>query len=113
MRIATLLQFFTPADLTTAEYIEKRGGRLLDKRKSESIGEISQDQASKGFTGLTESYTDERVPLLPIEEMTSLSDSRQIVFFAGVHGPSPSHRRCYWNIPRLAGLYDPDPFHVN
>jgi type IV secretion system protein VirD4 len=108
---AGLLQFFTPADMTTAEYLQRRGGRKLDKRKSESIAEISAEQARGGFTGLTESYTDERVPLLPIEEMMNLSESKQIVFFAGVHGASPTQRAPYWTIPRLAGLYDPDPFH--
>jgi hypothetical protein len=52
------------------------------------------------------------VPLLPMEETMSLFEHMQIVFFAGVHGPSPCQRQRYWRIPRLAGLYDADPFHA-
>lgn len=110
---AGLLQFFTPADMTTAEYLERRGGRHIDTRRSETVGEISQEQANKGFTGVTQSYADERVPLLPIEVTMGLFEHMQIVFFAGVHGASPAQRERYWRIPRLAGLYDPDPFHAD
>jgi len=110
---AGLMQFFTPADLTTAKYLEERGGRKLDTRKSQTHSEISADQAAKGFTGVSESYAEEHVPLLPREETMSLGGDMQIVFFAGFHGAQPCQRERYWRIPRLAGLYDPDPFHTS
>ena len=59
----------------------------------------------------SKSHSDNRVPLLPVEQMMSLSPEESVVFFAGKHDPLVTERRPYWEIPRLAGRFDPDPYH--
>jgi type IV secretion system protein VirD4 len=44
--------------------------------------------------------------------MMSLPQDRSIVFFAGKHDPLLVGRTPYWQIPRLARMFDPDPFHT-
>jgi type IV secretion system protein VirD4 len=55
--------------------------------------------------------SESRVPLLPLEQMMSLPADRSAVFFAGTHDPLIAGRAPYWRIPRLAGMFDPDPYH--
>jgi type IV secretion system protein VirD4 len=103
---AGLLQFFTPADMTTAEYLQRRGGMTTGETKSRSLSQ------SVGSKQVGQQISETRVPLLPTEEMMSLPAHAQIVFFAGTHGPAFVNRLPYFEIARLRGLYDPDPFHV-
>ena len=53
------------------------------------------------------------MPLLPVERMMSLPQDESVVFFAGRHDPLIVGRKPYWTIPRLAGQFEPDPFHVS
>jgi type IV secretion system protein VirD4 len=103
---AGLLQFFTPADMTTAQYLRSRGGEFISKSKSATY--------SGWLLSLRRSDTlsDLRVPLLPVEDTMSLSPDKQIVFFAGKHDAHVAGRRGYWQIDRLRGLYDDDPYRV-
>jgi type IV secretion system protein VirD4 len=103
---AGLLQFFTPADLTTAEYLQRRGGMRTDESKS-----VSRTSAP-GQQSVTEQKGELRVHLLPIEETMSLHPERQIVFVAGAHQTVRAGRKLYYRIDRLRGLYDPDPYHI-
>lgn len=105
---AGLIQFFTPVDVTTAEYLQKRGGM----RTGESQSKSKTYSAALWPQSRSVSATEMRVPLLPPEETMSLPRDRQIVFFAGVHSPSYFGRANYWENPRLQGLYDPDPYHI-
>jgi type IV secretion system protein VirD4 len=103
---AGLTQFFTPVDMETAEYMQRRGGQTTAETRSRSYkGTIIR--VPQG-----ESRGEMRVPLLPIERIMSMSPEESIVFFAGRHEPLLVGRRPYWKIPRLAGLYDPDPYHM-
>lgn len=108
---AGLVQFFAPADMTTAEYLERRGGKTTTRRQTDTQREISTGEAEGGFSGWSTSYAEERSPLLPCEKTMSLSPTEQIVFFGGIHGPRLVNRYNYFQIPRLEGLYDADPFH--
>ena len=108
---AGLVQFFTPSDMTTAEYLERRGGKVTEARHGISKGEISVQQARQGYSGVTESVQESETPLLRTELTMEMHRDKQIVFFAGVHGPQVIGRVPYWQIPRLTGLFDPDPFH--
>lgn len=108
---AGIVQFFTPADLTTAKYLQERGGMEKQIKRGQTHREVSEKEVDHGFTGIQDSYNEERVPLLPIETTMSLADDAQIVFFAGKHDPQIYRRKPYWKIERLNGLYDPDPFH--
>jgi type IV secretion system protein VirD4 len=102
---AGMLQFFTPSDLTTAEYLQRRGGMTTGESKSFSV---SRQVGSKSENRTTNEI---RVPLLPVEEMMGMARDQQILFFANEHGPLVSTRQQYFRIDRLRGLYDRDPFH--
>jgi len=101
-----MVQFFTPSDLETAEYIQRRGGMRTGESRSRSYGGtfIRRPQG--------ETRNEMRIPLLPIERIMSLPGDQSIVFFAGRHEPLLAGRRPYWTIPRLKGFYAPDPFHM-
>src|SRR5262249_33902233 len=100
------IQFFTPTDLQTAEYLQRRGGMWTGESRSRSFsGVLSRGQQS-------ESRSDQRMALLPTEQLMSLPQDHSIAFFAGTHDPLAVGRTPYWEIPRLEGRFDPDPYHA-
>ena len=100
-----LIQFFTPTDVETAEYLQRRGGMTTGESRSRTYaGSLLKRERS-------ESRSESRVALLPFEHMMSLSPDEAVVFFAGRHDPLIAGRTPYWQIPRLAGQFDPDPYH--
>jgi len=101
-----LVQFFTPVDVMTAEHLQRRGGQTTGENRSRSYS----GALLKGERSETRSET--RVPLLPFERMMSLPHDQSVVFFAGKHDPLLVGRAPYWTVPRLAGLFDPDPYHL-
>jgi type IV secretion system protein VirD4 len=101
-----MTQFFTPADIDTAEYIQRRGGSYTAPSKSASYA----GRFIRRKTG--ESRGETQKPLLPIERTMSLPEDQSLVFFAGHHSPLLVGRRPYWEIPRLRRLYDIDPYHM-
>jgi type IV secretion system protein VirD4 len=100
-----MVQFFTPADVETAEYLQRRGGSTTGETRSRNYS----GAVWKGARG--ESRSETRMPLLAFEEMMSLPKDRSVVFFAGKHDPLIAERQSYWAIPRLSGLFDADPYH--
>jgi type IV secretion system protein VirD4 len=103
---AGMSQFFTPVDMETAEYIQRRGGFRTEQRTSTTYD-----------TGLFRSARSEqigemRTPLLPPEETMSMTGQEQIVFFAGKHATHRAPRKEYWEIERLKGLWNDDPYHT-
>jgi type IV secretion system protein VirD4 len=101
-----IVQFFTPSDVETAEYLQRRGGITTGESRSRSYsaGVLKSPQG--------ESRSESRVPLLPFERMMSLPQDHSVVFFAGKHDPLLVGRTPYWTIPRLTGRYEPDPYHL-
>lgn len=100
-----LLQFFTPVDLQTADYLQRRGGMRTGLSKSRTYSGFWKRQRS-------ESRSEQRVALLPLEDTMSLPANQSLIFFAGRHEALRAERVPYWQIPRLAGHFDPDPFHT-
>jgi type IV secretion system protein VirD4 len=100
-----MTQFFTPTEMETAEYLLRRGGHTTGENLSRNYGGTFIKQ------GRGESRSEARVPLLPPERVMSLPHDQSVVFFAGKHDPLIAERQPYWRIPRLAGMYDPDPYH--
>ncbi|EJW10838.1 Coupling protein VirD4, ATPase required for T-DNA transfer [Rhodovulum sp. PH10] len=101
-----LIQFFTPSDVDTAEYLQRRGGFTTGESRSRTYsGGMLKGEHS-------DTRTESRVPLLPFERMMSLPPDESVTFFAGKHDPLLAGRMPYWRIPRLAGLFDVDPFHM-
>ncbi|HEX3861114.1 MAG TPA: type IV secretory system conjugative DNA transfer family protein [Stellaceae bacterium] len=101
-----MIQFFTPVDLETAEYLQRRGGSLT----GESINRSYDGSLLKRPRG--ESRNESRMPLLPLESTMSMQDGHSLVFFAGTHDPLLAGRTPYWKIPRLDRMFDPDPYHL-
>ena len=100
-----MVQFFTPADVETAEYLQRRGGTMTGESRSRNYsGTVWKREQS-------ESRSETRMPLLPPERTMSLSPDESIVFFAGRHEAHIAGRFPYWRIPRLGGLFAPDPYH--
>jgi type IV secretion system protein VirD4 len=102
-----LVQFFTPTELETAEYLQRRGGTTTGETRSRSYSGVVWKGAQ------SESRSESRMPLLPNEATMSLEQEKSLVFFAGRHDPLIVGRQPYWTIPRLNGMFDPDPFHMD
>jgi type IV secretion system protein VirD4 len=100
-----LTQFFTPADMKTAEYLQQRCGMRTGESRSRTYGGSLFKQER------SESRSEHREALLPVEKLMSLSMEQSLAFFAGTHDPKIAPRGPYWEIPRLAGMFDPDPYH--
>jgi type IV secretion system protein VirD4 len=100
-----LTQFFTPVDVQTAEYLQRRGGQTTGQSRSKTYSGMFWKKER------SESRSEQRRPLLPFEITMSLPGDQSLVFFAGAHEPLRVGRVPYWKIPRLAGMYDPDPYH--
>ncbi len=102
---AGLLQFFTPTDMTTANYLKERGGEQIFENVSKQ---------SSPFLSLPRGATisDLRLPVLPPASTMSMPMNQQIVFFANMHSANTVGRKNYWEIPRLKGLFDRDPYHL-
>lgn len=101
-----MVQFFTPSDMETAEFVQRHGGMTTGETRS------------RNYTGSfikrpqSETRSEGRMPLLPIERIMSMPPEESIVFFAGRHEPMHSTRHPDWHIPRLTGMFDPDPYHM-
>jgi type IV secretion system protein VirD4 len=101
-----MAQFFTPVDVKTAEYLQRRGGMMTGLNRSRSVS------GAFGWGNRSSSLSDHRVSLLPFERMMNMPQRESVVFFAGAHDPLIAPRVPYWEIPRLAGRFDPDPYHL-
>lgn len=100
-----MVQFFTPSDIETAEHLQRRGGTTTGESRSRSYS-VSVVKSERNDT-----RSENRMPLLPFERMMSLPHDQSVVFFAGKHDPFIAGRNPYWEIPRLTGMFDPDPYH--
>ncbi len=101
-----MVQFFTPSDVETAEYLQRRGGLTTGESRSRTYtGGMLKGERS-------DTRSEARVPLLPFERMMSMPGDESVVFFSGKHDPLIAGRAPYWQIPRLAGTFDPDPYHM-
>jgi type IV secretion system protein VirD4 len=102
-----MVQFFTPSDVETAEYLQRRGGLTTGESRSRTYaGGVLKGERS-------DTRSEARVPLLPFERMMSMPGDESVVFFSSRHDPLIAGRMPYWQIPRLAGQFDPDPFHMS
>ena len=110
---AGMVQFFTPADMTTADYIAKRGGKFTRVKATHNKTEVTQRAQNQDMTGWSYGLQGEAFPLLPPEITMSMRPNQQLLFFAGVHAADDKRpRRPYWDIDRIKGMFDPDPFHT-
>ena len=107
MANAGLLQFFGNADLTTLEYISKRLGKTSVTTISK--GEVSVDQAGKGFSG--ESIAAQTVNLMTPDEVAihfSRQTGKQLLMWPGAN-PIAIERVPYFEHAYFEGRYQIDP----
>jgi hypothetical protein len=87
------------------EYLQRRSGMTTGESRSRTFaGSFFKPERS-------ESRSESRVPLLPLEQMMSLPADRSAVFFAGTLDPPIGAGRPTGEIPRLGGMFDPNPYH--
>ena len=74
--------------------------------------DLAGELGMRGFSVVIHTtYRMTPVSELPPERTMSVPEDQSIAFFAGKHDPLFTGRVPYWQIPRLKGLYDPDPYH--
>jgi type IV secretion system protein VirD4 len=105
-------QFFAPRDLTTAQYVSDRCGQRTVMVKNTSTREITVEEANRGFTGLSHSYSPQSRPLFLPQEIMGMRRDRQLLFLNDVENVVVASRQPYWTMPELKGTYDSDPYHV-
>ena len=118
---AGVVQFFTPNDLQTAEYISKRAGvttRVGHEFSSKAPmnpskrirktphGELNVIETGAGFNKVLRQSS-----LLSADDVIDLPRSQQIIFCAGNKAVFKIGRKPYWTVPALQGLYDENPYH--
>ena len=91
-----LLQILGINEIETAELIEK----LLGKHTVRTVSTNGQGQDSFGQTGRS---------LLMSDELLRFFDERQIVLI-GKLWPIALRKTAYWQLPKLAGRFNPNPF---
>jgi type IV secretion system protein VirD4 len=114
-----VVQWFTPNDAFTAEYLSKRIGKTTVRVKNSNEGKSSTQQVGLG-PNITESYnsteSEAGVDFFSPQSLFDLPDYLQIVTLAGFKYPIMLTRDHYfdWNGPLglLSAGADPDPFHL-
>lgn len=114
-----VVQWFTPNDTFTAEYLSKRIGKTTVRVKNSNEGKSRTQQVGLG-PNVTESYnsteSEAGVDFFSPQSLFDLPDYLQIVTLAGFKYPIMLTRDHYydWNGPLdyLASRCDPDPFHL-
>lgn len=107
-----VMQFFTPADAVTAGHLSERLGTFTVGYATESMGEISKQQAAGGFTGIQRSQQYASRPLAFPHELYGFPTTESLIFVAGKSDGYRSQRLPYWDLKTwFEGRYDPDPYH--
>ena len=106
-----LIQFFTPNDQTTAEYLSNRVGTATIIVKGKSVSEVSTQQVRGGFTGEQFSEQQTARPVILPHEAYQLHPFTSVCCCAGIADHFLLYRGPYYKLPNFAGLYDRDPYH--
>lgn len=108
---AGITQLFRVNDSMTAEYFSNRAGKYTRKLTSHSVGEISREQAYKGYTGVSSSYSETAVPLLSPQNLYGWPSQMGLLFVNGLEYPIAYYLKPYHLDEGLRALADPDPYH--
>lgn len=117
---AGVIQWFTPNDMFTAEYISKRAGNKTVITRSTSTGTSTRE--GSGVTS-SESTGETGVPLMSPADLFGMSGTRQLLMLNGISNPLLAWKFPYYFDPENLdqpgvkfqkdnfALYDQDPFH--
>lgn len=108
---AGVIQFFTPNDLETAEYISKRSGTRTEMRKSVSASTSSGTAGSGGSTSSSESYSETEVPFLTVHNIFGACQEVQFLICPNLSKLIIAGRAPYWQQKQLIGFMH-DPYHL-
>lgn len=111
---AGVMQFFTPNDLETADYISRRSGTHTEMRRSTSYSEGSS--SNKDSTGTsttsTESYSEQIVPNLTVQQVLDRSGYMAMLFCPNISDMISGVRLSYFDDLLWNGRWEPDPYHM-
>jgi type IV secretion system protein VirD4 len=127
-----VVQWFTPNDDFTAEYLSRRIGEytqiLLNESTSANTGltenkglsegrgghgkNVSQGQSSSSGHSTNISYSKVGMRLWPRNNVLALPEDKQFVTLSGFKFPILGVRRPYYRIKGVQEHAEPDPFHV-
>jgi type IV secretion system protein VirD4 len=127
-----IVQWFTPNDSFTAEYLSRRIGDytqfLLNRSISENTGTTENIGLSHGAGGLGKnlsqgrstssqhssniSYSKVGKRLWPVNNVLALPEDKQFITLNGFKYPILGVRRPYYRINGVSEYADPDPFHA-
>ena len=93
---------FTPNDPETAEWMSKRSGDITEPGLSASDDPLQ---------GARTSWRGERRRVFPSDALFDIPPFHGLVWFAGQSRAVPVCALPYWEMPELAGRYDPNPYH--
>ncbi|MBI3657340.1 MAG: type IV secretory system conjugative DNA transfer family protein [Acidobacteria bacterium] len=116
---AGVTQYFTPNDMTTAEYLSRRCGHTTVEVQSTGHREVSSREAEEGLTGRSVSINRQQRPLRFPEDFYDMDNDQQLIFYAGLKSPIPAARFPYFakaeevpqGVTTYTGLYDINPYH--
>ena len=116
---AGVIQFFTPNDLETAQYLEKRCGVIKEKRTSESFSNSTSTSSGSTATGPSSSsstssshsknISEAEVPFLPVHRAFELDQQEEILVCPNVSKGIIAARYPYWRLD--FPIFMPDPYH--
>lgn len=120
---AGIVQWFTPADSFTAEYLSKRIGKTTvsttSTNRSTSFGE-SRGAGGPGMSGnksFSENTTETGVDFMSVQDLFHLPEYLQILTLVGLKYPILATRDHYYEwdgeLAEYREIVDPDPFHAS
>jgi type IV secretory pathway TraG/TraD family ATPase VirD4 len=104
-------QFFGIRDQLTARFVAEAAGQTTILKKSGSIREISREEAMRGFSGISWSYSQEAAPFLLPQDVLRLRPNEQLLYMDGVPYVVNATRFPYWSVPAFRQVALPDPYH--
>jgi type IV secretion system protein VirD4 len=100
---------FMPRNLGDAQYLSALCGTREIIVPSESQKEVSEREAMEGMTGMSVSFGRDKQPLIEPHEILQLPSDRFLLFSDG--RVRRGLRRSYLDVPELARLASPNPYH--
>jgi type IV secretion system protein VirD4 len=134
---AGAVQWFTPNDHFTAEYLSKRIGKTTITTQTSNFTESSSRGAARGASASagpggrsrnmndnvsrsnskSDSHAEAAADFMSPQDLYDLPDYMQIVTLAGFKFPILASRECYYewegDFQIMKDLADPDPFHLS
>jgi type IV secretion system protein VirD4 len=104
---AGVLQFFTPNDLDTAEWMSKRAGKTTIWKKG-----VGESEAGEGQKRESENWNQTGVDLFPAYELFDLPNGVGLAWLAGMAATVKFMAPNYWELKRCTARALPSPYYA-